>query len=79
MARIHVSIGYKRLDDESRGRIWDNLFRKLKEDRLQGGPEIHYDWDAKEYVQRSSEVKVLKWNGREIRNGMFFMLPRYFR
>ncbi|KAF2111085.1 hypothetical protein BDV96DRAFT_500065 [Lophiotrema nucula] len=68
MARIHVSIGYERLDDKARGKIWDNLFRKLKEDREAGGPVIKYEYEAKEYVQRSSEVKALKWNGREIRN-----------
>ena len=39
MARIHVSIGYERLDGDARGRIWDTLFRKLKEDRVHGGPK----------------------------------------
>jgi hypothetical protein len=68
MARIHVSIGYDRLDDNSRARIWATLFRKLREDRDHGGQEIDYEYDAKEYVQRSSEVKELQWNGREIRN-----------
>ncbi|KAF2729989.1 hypothetical protein EJ04DRAFT_446105 [Polyplosphaeria fusca] len=68
MARIHVSIGYERLDDSARFQIWDNLFRKLKDDREQGGLEIKYDYDAKEYVKRSNDVLDLKWNGREIRN-----------
>ena len=69
MSRIHVSIGYERLDDSARGQIWDNLFRKLKEDHKRGGPEIIYEYDAKEYVKKNKEVKALEWNGREIRNG----------
>jgi ATP-dependent Clp protease ATP-binding subunit ClpA len=74
MSRIHVSIGYERLDDSARGQIWDNLFRKLKEDHKRGGPEIIYEYDAKEYVKKNKEVKALEWNGREIRNGTFYHL-----
>ncbi|KAI1279408.1 hypothetical protein F5Y07DRAFT_42348 [Xylaria sp. FL0933] len=68
MSRIHVSIGYEPLDDDARGRIWDNFFRKLKEDHKSGGPEILYEYDAKQYVKRDPTVKKLEWNGREIRN-----------
>ncbi|RYC65182.1 hypothetical protein CHU98_g1061 [Xylaria longipes] len=68
ISRIHVSIGYERLDEKARGQIWENLFRKLKEDHKNGGPEIRYEYEAKEYVKKSEEVKKLQWNGREIRN-----------
>ncbi|KAI1421819.1 hypothetical protein F5Y12DRAFT_787169 [Xylaria sp. FL1777] len=68
MSRIHVSIGYEPLDDDAREEIWDNLFRKLKDDHKHGGPEILYDYDAKQYVKRDAAVRQLKWNGREIRN-----------
>jgi hypothetical protein len=69
MSRIHVSIGYDRLDDSARAQIWDNLFLKLREDfKKRGGPQIEYEYDAKQYVKQSSEVKRLRWNGREIRN-----------
>lgn len=68
MSRIHIAIGFDSLDDDARKQIWENLFFKLKEDHKHGGPEIRYEYDAKEYV-RSKEVKELKWNGREIRNG----------
>lgn len=71
MSRIHVSIGYEPLDDDARGTIWDNLFRKLKEDHKNGGPEIRYEYDAKQFVKKDPAVKQLKWNGREIRNGTF--------
>ncbi|KAI0903084.1 hypothetical protein F4823DRAFT_629696 [Ustulina deusta] len=67
-SRIHVAIGYEPLDDGAREKIWDNLFRKLKEDHKNGGPEILYEYDAKQYVKKDPEVKKLKWNGREIRN-----------
>lgn len=70
LSRIHVSIGYERLDDKARETIWDNLFRKLKEDHKHGGLEIRYEYDAKQYVKKNSELKELRWNGREIRNGM---------
>ncbi|KAF1958093.1 P-loop containing nucleoside triphosphate hydrolase protein [Byssothecium circinans] len=67
MSRIHLSLGYNKLDDQARDQIWQNLFEKLRADHEQGGPEIQYQYDAKEYV-RSKEVRKLAWNGREIRN-----------
>ncbi|KAJ8131274.1 hypothetical protein O1611_g2355 [Lasiodiplodia mahajangana] len=68
MSRIHVSIGYERLDEDARSKIWDNLFSKLKEDHKNGGLEIRYEYDAKQYVKKDPEIKRLQWNGREIRN-----------
>jgi hypothetical protein len=76
MSRIHVQIGYDPLDDNARNAIWENNFKKLKEDHEEGSREIRYEWDAKEYVKKSKEVRELQWNGREIRNGIviFFTL-----
>ncbi|PMD37984.1 hypothetical protein L207DRAFT_555435 [Hyaloscypha variabilis F] len=68
MSRIHIQIGYDPLDDDGRRDVWNNHFRKLQQDYEQGEREIRYEWDAKEYVQRSQEVRDLEWNGREIRN-----------
>ena len=68
MSRIHLSLGYPKLDHPARSHIWDNLFRKLGEDHESGGTEIRYEYDAKQYV-KTSEVNNLEWNGREIRNG----------
>ncbi|KAI2466168.1 hypothetical protein F4781DRAFT_406556 [Annulohypoxylon bovei var. microspora] len=68
LSRIHVAIGYETLDDAAREQIWDNLFKKLKDDHKHGGPEIHYEYDAKQYVKKNDEIKTLEWNGREIRN-----------
>lgn len=68
-SRIHLSLGYKTLDDKARAQIWDNLFQKLTEDYLKGaGPKIEFGMSAKEYV-KLARVMALQWNGREIRNG----------
>ena len=73
MSRIHLQIGYDALDQDAREKIWDNNFRKLEEDKENGGREIKYEWSAKEYVQNAKEVKALQWNGREIRNGKIIL------
>lgn len=68
-SRIHLSLGYEKLDDKARGQIWDNLFQKLKDDsRRQDSPKISFDINAKQYA-KTKEVMALEWNGREIRNG----------
>ncbi|KAI4925330.1 hypothetical protein J4E85_007209 [Alternaria conjuncta] len=67
ISRIHLSLGYDKLTNESRSKIWDNMFRKLKDDHKRGGREILYEYHAKSYV-KSKEVQSLEWNGREIRN-----------
>lgn len=69
LSRIHVSIGYETLDDEARGYIWENLLAKLKEESRNGGRKIHCDYDVKQYIKKDRDLKELKWNGREIRNG----------
>ncbi|KAI1086590.1 hypothetical protein F5B19DRAFT_501178 [Rostrohypoxylon terebratum] len=68
LSRIHVAIGYETLDDSAREQIWDNLFKKLKDGHKHGGPEIRYEYEAKQYVMKDDEIKSLEWNGREIRN-----------
>lgn len=66
MSRIHVAIGYEPLDDSAREQIWETLFAKLKSDRKF---DCKIDSAAKRFVQGHQDVKRLKWNGREIRNG----------
>lgn len=73
MSRIHLSLGYEKLTNNGRGRIWDNLFKKLGDDHKRGGPQINYEYHAKSYV-KSSDVQSLEWNGREIRNGESLVL-----
>jgi SpoVK/Ycf46/Vps4 family AAA+-type ATPase len=68
MSRIHIALGYSPLDNDARSTIWDNLFRKIQDDYERGGARIRHEYDAKQYVKKSSEVLALQWNGREIRN-----------
>lgn len=73
LSRIHLSLGYKPLNDAARAQIWDNLFQKLRDDhRKQIGPKIDFDLNAKRYA-KCKDVMDLKWNGREIRNGRCFL------
>ena len=65
-SRIHATIYYDDFTDDQRQQIWNTYFEKLDEER---GEEIRVLESAKDYVKDSKEVKELKWNGREIRNG----------
>lgn len=65
-SRIHATIYYDDFTDEQRQKIWNTYFDKLNDER---GEEIRVSEDAKEYVMDNKDVKDLKWNGREIRNG----------
>lgn len=71
-----MQIGYDPLEDSSREKIWENHFRKLEENHKNGGQQIMCTYLAKEFVQMSPELKKLKWNGREIRNGEQNKKPR---
>ncbi|GKZ86132.1 hypothetical protein AnigIFM56816_000983 [Aspergillus niger] len=72
MSRIHVQIGYDPLSHESREKIWDGFFKKLSRNHEEGGQRIRCSYDAKEYVRRDEDLKLLEWNGREIRNDQAF-------
>jgi SpoVK/Ycf46/Vps4 family AAA+-type ATPase len=69
-----TAIYYSDFDDDDRKRIWENYFEKLEQERAD---EIHVPRSTKEYAVDSTDVRELKWNGREIRNGefSFFSLP----
>lgn len=66
-SRIHVHLHYGDLEDEGRTTIWNNLFEKLESEK----DNIMILYQAKEYVRHDSALKALKWNGRQIRNGMY--------
>jgi hypothetical protein len=65
LSRVHVVIGYKKLNDDYRVRIWEGFFKKLKCER---GGAVVVAPNARKYVLESDDVKKLQWNGREIRN-----------
>ena len=60
-----MQLGFDPLDDEAREKIWAMNFSRLRNAAV----NLEYDYDAKEYVRKNQEVKELKLNGREIRNG----------
>jgi hypothetical protein len=79
-SRIHVSIGYEALNDEAREQIWQNLFMQLRDDHARNRDrrlDITVDTMAEEFVERSQDLKDLKWNGRQIRNGKSFSIGEY--
>lgn len=70
VSRIHVQIYYK-LEDDDRDKVWDNFFQKLEDDRE---TTMRIPQATKDYTQ-SNELRELKWNGREIRNGKRIQNP----
>lgn len=74
ISRIHVVIRYKNLDRTDRKKIWENLFEKLTDER----EDFSVIQRAKNYIYGNEEAKQpgvvdLVWNGREIRNGTFYI------
>ena len=65
ISRIHIQIYYPEFQDEDRVKVWDTFFLKLEEDRE---ATMRILQSTKDYVQ-SEELRALRWNGREIRNG----------
>ena len=65
ISRIHVSLYYPDLSGDDRKKVWRNFFKKLEKGR---GDIMRIPYDTKDYTN-SKEVRTLKWNGREIRNG----------
>ncbi|KAF4818816.1 ATPase family AAA domain-containing protein 3B [Colletotrichum siamense] len=66
-SRIHVALHYKNLTDLDRERIWANNFERL--DRDSSG-RVRVAAAARDYAWESRDVRLLRWNGREIRNAL---------
>jgi hypothetical protein len=65
ISRVHVQLYYPDFSDEQRLLVWKTFIDKLARER---GDYTRLNIDAKEYI-RGSEMRAVKWNGREIRNG----------
>lgn len=65
MSRVHVVIGFEKLDIAKRKAIWKSFFDKL--DRERKG-KIRVGNSAKGFVLNGEEMTTMDWNGREIRN-----------
>lgn len=66
-SRIHVTLHYRRLSDEDRMRVWMNNFERIERD---SAGKCFVPQSARQYAYESDEVRDLRWNGREIRNGL---------
>lgn len=67
ISRINLTIYYPPFSDKARTEVWESFFQKLERER-EGEIRVHNNTRA--YVEESKELKELRWNGREIRNGM---------
>jgi SpoVK/Ycf46/Vps4 family AAA+-type ATPase len=66
ISRIHIQLYYPEFDDVSRRKVWKTFIDKLRRER---GDYIRLNIDAREYLE-GKELRAVKWNGREIRNGI---------
>jgi hypothetical protein len=67
ISRIHVQIFYADFTDSERQQVWKTFVRKLNDER---GHYLRLTIDAKEFIEGNA-IRAVKWNGREIRNGMY--------
>lgn len=65
-----MQLFYSDFTDDERQQVWMTFMQKLARER---GKFMRISMDAKDYI-RSNEVRSVKWNGREIRNGEFELL-----
>jgi hypothetical protein len=68
ISRIHVALYYPPLVDRDRVSIWENNFRRLERDSA-----IKVAEATRIYTGYDDGLRQIKWNGREIRNGLFFL------
>ncbi|KKY25645.1 putative atpase aaa+ type core [Diplodia seriata] len=64
MSRVHVAIGFEKLDVDKRRGIWETFFQKLVRE-CEG--QIRVCEEAQAFVL-DGEMAEQEWNGREIRN-----------
>jgi DNA-directed RNA polymerase subunit E'/Rpb7 len=75
LSRIHVQLYYPEFEENDRRKVWQTFINKLVQER---GDSIRLNIDAKEYLD-AKELKSVKWNGREIRNGKHICIPSLTR
>lgn len=71
VSRIHVVLSYDHLSENDRKDVWKQFFKKLEDER----EDFVIKKRAKTYIgiigDDEDAVCKLKWNGRDIRNGMY--------
>ncbi|PLN86914.1 P-loop containing nucleoside triphosphate hydrolase protein [Aspergillus taichungensis] len=66
ISRVHVIIGFEKLDPSKRKKIWVNFLDKLNRERK---GRIRVTPRGRVFAQ-SDEMCTMEWNGREIRNAL---------
>jgi SpoVK/Ycf46/Vps4 family AAA+-type ATPase len=66
ISRIHVSIHYPEFTEPDRMEVWQSFIKKLERDK---GDKIFVADSVRKYISSAKELRAVKWNGREIRNG----------
>lgn len=66
-----MQLFYSDFTDDERQQVWMTFMQKLNKER---GRSMRISMDAKDYI-RGNEVRSVKWNGREIRNGELKQRP----
>lgn len=66
ISRVHVIIGFEKLDPSKRKRIWANFLDKLNRERK---GRIRVTPGGRSFAQ-GDEMGAMEWNGREIRNAL---------
>jgi hypothetical protein len=67
-----VKLYYPSFTDDERQTVWHTFIDKLIKER---GKSIRVSIDAKDFI-KGKQVRELKWNGREIRNGTYMTIHK---
>jgi hypothetical protein len=74
-----VTLYFPDFNDKERQQIWQTFIDKLIKERgpSSGAPiRFRVSIDAKEFI-KGREMKEVKWNGREIRNGIYIAWDKH--
>ncbi|BCR94420.1 uncharacterized protein AKAW2_11466S [Aspergillus luchuensis] len=66
ISRVHVIIGFEKLDPEKRKKIWKNFLDKLHGEQR---GKIRVTPNCAQFLM-GNEMSTMDWNGREIRNAL---------
>lgn len=70
ISRIHTVIHYENFSNDEQDRIWKQFFNKLEKERRK---DMRIDRSAWKYIFENKDLRKIEWNGRQIRNGKFYM------
>jgi hypothetical protein len=56
---------YPGFDDAKRVKVWKVMIGRLRKERK----DVKVPYDLTKYIEKDEDLKKVKWNGREIRNG----------